>query len=143
MKVATPAELFGSVRPADPLKFKDSKAYKARLKDYQKKTGAQDAVVVVEGTIDEVPVVLAVMNYAFMGGSMGSVVGEKITRAIEPILPPKKKKSNTASSTSWSPIFPVPHTMASVLPPALRAVLTRSLYFFLSLNLIGSADVRL
>jgi acetyl-CoA carboxylase carboxyl transferase subunit beta len=79
-------ELFEGVQPSDPLKFKDSKAYKARLKEYQKRTGARDAVVVVEGTIEERPVVLAVMNYEFMGGSMGSVVGEKITRAAERAL---------------------------------------------------------
>ena len=79
-------ELFSGVRPADPLKFKDSKAYKARLKEYQKRTGAPDAVVVVEGTLEDMSVVLAVMDYRFMGGSMGSVVGEKITRAAERAL---------------------------------------------------------
>ncbi len=79
-------ELYDGVRPSDPLKFKDSKAYKARLKEYQKRVGAPDAVVVVEGTIEEAPVVLAVMDYRFMGGSMGSVVGEKIARAVERAL---------------------------------------------------------
>ena len=79
-------ELFGGVRPSDPLKFKDSKTYKARLKDYQKRTGAPDAVMILEGTMEETPVVLAAMDYRFMGGSMGSVVGEKITRAAERAL---------------------------------------------------------
>ncbi len=79
-------ELYSDVRPADPLKFKDTKAYKARLKEYQKRTGAPDAVVVVEGAMEEMAVVLAVMDYRFMGGSMGSVVGEKITRAAEHAL---------------------------------------------------------
>ena len=78
-----PRELFREIRPTDPLKFVDSKPYPARLKEYQKRTGAHDAVIVVEGGVEGLPIVLAVMEYAFMGGSMGSVVGEKITRAAE------------------------------------------------------------
>ena len=79
----SPKELFGRVSPADPLKFKDTQAYKERLKQYQRKTGGRDAVVVVEGHLDRLPVILAALEYSFMGGSMGSVVGEKITRAAE------------------------------------------------------------
>jgi acetyl-CoA carboxylase carboxyl transferase subunit beta len=79
----TPKELFSDVQPADPLEFKDSKPYRERLKQSQQRTGEREAVVVVEGHIDESPVVLAVLEYGFMGGSMGSVVGEKITRAAE------------------------------------------------------------
>ncbi|MGH9465456.1 MAG: acetyl-CoA carboxylase, carboxyltransferase subunit beta [Thermoanaerobaculia bacterium] len=78
-----PREIFAAIRPTDPLHFVDSKPYSARLKDYQKRTGEKDAVIVVEGHIEEIPVVLAAMEYAFMGGSMGSVVGEKIARAAE------------------------------------------------------------
>ncbi|MFP3940047.1 MAG: acetyl-CoA carboxylase carboxyltransferase subunit beta, partial [Thermoanaerobaculia bacterium] len=78
-----PADLFSGVRPADPLDFKDSKRYKDRLKKYQKALDVRDAVQVVEGHLDSIPVVMAVMDYRFMGGSMGSVVGEKITRAAE------------------------------------------------------------
>lgn len=81
-----PSELFAAVSPADPLKFRDTKAYKERLKQYQSSTGAREAVVVVEGRIEQLPVILAVMEYRFMGGSMGSVVGEKITRAVEEAL---------------------------------------------------------
>jgi acetyl-CoA carboxylase carboxyl transferase subunit beta len=76
-----PLELFASVRPADPLRFVDSKPYAARLAAYQKALGVADAVKVVEGTLDSIPVVLAAMDYRFMGGSMGSVVGEKFARA--------------------------------------------------------------
>ena len=76
-------ELFDNIEPADPLKFRDSKAYSARLADYQKRTGRRDAVVVVAGEVEEQPVILAVMEYAFMGGSMGSAVGEKIALAAE------------------------------------------------------------
>ena len=76
-------ELFADLRPKDPLGFRDSKRYKERLKQYQDRTGVRDAVVVMEGAIDGIDVVLAVMDYRFMGGSMGSVVGEKITRAVE------------------------------------------------------------
>ena len=76
-------ELFAKISPTDPLKFKDTKPYKERLKVYQKKVGVRDAVQIVEGTIDGEPIVVAVMDYRFMGGSMGSVVGEKITLACE------------------------------------------------------------
>ncbi len=69
--------------PLDPLKFKDSKRYTDRLKEMQKRTGVKDAVVCGEGTIGGYPVEIAVFEFGFMGGSMGSVVGEKITRSIE------------------------------------------------------------
>ncbi len=78
-----PRELFRGVRPTDPLKFRDTRPYADRLRAYQEAVGVADAVLVVEGTIDGIPVVAAVMDYRFMGGSMGSVVGEKITRAVE------------------------------------------------------------
>jgi acetyl-CoA carboxylase carboxyl transferase subunit beta len=78
-----PRELFSGISPVDPLNFRDTKRYRDRLKSYQQAVGERDAVLVVQGTIEEIPVVLAVMEYRFMGGSMGSVVGEKITRAAE------------------------------------------------------------
>ena len=78
-----PQRLFDGIAPKDPLHFKDTKRYRDRLKGYQEALGENDAVIVVEGHLDAVPVVLAVMDYRFMGGSMGSVVGEKITRAAE------------------------------------------------------------
>jgi acetyl-CoA carboxylase carboxyl transferase subunit beta len=81
-----PRELFAGIRPADPLSFTDTKRYKERLRIYQQELGVKDAVVVVEGHVAGAPVVLAVMEYRFMGGSMGSVVGEKITRAAETSL---------------------------------------------------------
>jgi len=79
----TVEEHFVDVAPTDPLRFKDSKAYKERLRLYQERLGSKDAVVVVTGELEGLPVVAAVMEYGFMGGSMGSVVGEKITRAAE------------------------------------------------------------
>jgi acetyl-CoA carboxylase carboxyl transferase subunit beta len=81
-----PRELFAGISPVDPLSFRDSKRYRDRLKTYQQAVGERDAVIVVQGTIEEIPVMLAVMEYRFMGGSMGSVVGEKITRAAERAL---------------------------------------------------------
>ncbi len=78
-----PRELFTGVSPVDPLNFRDTKRYRDRLKSYQQAVGERDAVLVVQGAIEEIPVVMAVMEYRFMGGSMGSVVGEKITRAAE------------------------------------------------------------
>ena len=76
-------EMFEDVEPADPLKFVDKKAYKDRLKSEQEKTGNPDAVVCGKGFIKGRPIMLAVMDPEFMMGSMGSVVGEKITRTIE------------------------------------------------------------
>ncbi|HEX9671765.1 MAG TPA: acetyl-CoA carboxylase, carboxyltransferase subunit beta [Thermoanaerobaculia bacterium] len=78
-----PQELFASISPSDPLGFRDTKRYRERLKTYQQAVGERDAIVVVQGQIEEVPVVLAALEYRFMGGSMGSVVGEKIARAAE------------------------------------------------------------
>jgi len=69
--------------PADPLQFKDIVAYKERLKLNQEKTGRPDALVMGEGKIDGRPVILGVFDFGFMAGSMGSVVGEKITRSAE------------------------------------------------------------
>ncbi len=66
---------------SDPLKFKDSKRYKDRLKTYQKKTGKKDAIICGEGKLNHHKVQICVFNFSFMGGSMGSVVGEKILRA--------------------------------------------------------------
>ncbi len=76
-------ELFSDLKPTDPLAFKDFKAYKDRLRDYQRRLDVSDAVHVLEGAIEGIPIILAAMNYRFMGGSMGSVVGEKVARAAE------------------------------------------------------------
>src|SRR4051794_32091019 len=67
----------------DPLAFTDTKPYKSRLKAGIETTGMKDAVIVASGTIDGIDAVVAAMEYGFIGGSMGVVVGEKITRAIE------------------------------------------------------------
>jgi len=67
----------------DPLKFTDTKSYTSRLKSSQKATGKKDAVIVGSGTLDGIETIIAAQEYAFIGGSMGVVVGEKITRGIE------------------------------------------------------------
>ncbi|HPC36405.1 MAG TPA: acetyl-CoA carboxylase, carboxyltransferase subunit beta [Candidatus Marinimicrobia bacterium] len=67
----------------DPLQFKDSKKYTERLKQAMSQTGSNEAVRTVTGRVDDVPVVLCVMDFNFIGGSMGSVVGEKIARATD------------------------------------------------------------
>ncbi|HIK38184.1 MAG: acetyl-CoA carboxylase, carboxyltransferase subunit beta [Geminocystis sp.] len=71
------------ILPTDPLKFYDRKSYAERLKESQAKTSLTDAVQTGVGLIDGLPVALGVMDFRFMGGSMGSVVGEKLTRLIE------------------------------------------------------------
>ena len=72
-----------NIKPLDPLNFRDRKDYSARLQDYQAKTGLTDAVQTGTGLIDGLPLALGVMDFSFMGGSMGSVVGEKLCRLIE------------------------------------------------------------
>jgi acetyl-CoA carboxylase carboxyl transferase subunit beta len=67
----------------DPLHFTDTKSYRSRLKASTAATGLKDAVIVASGAIDGLPVLVAAMEYGFIGGSMGVVVGEKITRGIE------------------------------------------------------------
>ena len=76
-------ELFTDIKPTDPLEFVDTESYKDRIEAAQKKTGLNDAVITGLGTIDGHKVSCAVMDFDFMGGSMGSVVGEKVTRAME------------------------------------------------------------
>ncbi len=75
--------LEGELRSGDPLHFKDSKRYRDRLKQYEESVGTDDAAVVGEGKIEGLPTIIVAMEFGFMGGSMGSVVGEKITRAAE------------------------------------------------------------
>jgi acetyl-CoA carboxylase carboxyl transferase subunit beta len=69
--------------PLDPLAFRDTKKYHDRLEDTQKRTGQRDAMVIGDARVDNMPVVLALLHFGFMGGSMGSVVGEKLLRAVE------------------------------------------------------------
>lgn len=74
-------ELSSQLEPEDPLKFRDSKRYRDRLVQAQKKTGERDALVTVTGTLFGRPVVTCAFEFGFMGGSMGSVVGERFARA--------------------------------------------------------------
>ncbi len=76
-------EIAANVKPVDILKFKDSKRYKDRIAQAQKKTGEQDALIVMEGTLNQLPLVAAAFDFQFMGGSMGSVVGEKFVRGAK------------------------------------------------------------
>ncbi|MDB5807337.1 MAG: acetyl-CoA carboxylase carboxyltransferase subunit alpha [Betaproteobacteria bacterium] len=84
-------EIGADVRPVDSLKFKDSKKYPDRLKEAAASTGETDALVVMQGAMNTLPVVAAAFEFDFMGGSMGSVVGERfargVTTAIEQKLP--------------------------------------------------------
>jgi len=75
--------LFGDVRPTDPLRFRDTKRYRDRLREYETRTGRTDAIAAGEGTVEGIRTLVAALDYAFMGGSMGSVVGEVLARAAE------------------------------------------------------------
>jgi len=79
-------EMDPDLTSSDPLGFKDSHTYKERIRNNQKKTGLSDAVIYGEAEIKGTRIVAAIMDFAFMGGSMGSVVGEKVTRAVERAL---------------------------------------------------------
>jgi len=82
-------EMFADLLPVDPLGFVDVKKYSDRLEEYRRKTGEPDAVVCGRGFVKGRPLLMAVMEPFFMGGSMGSVVGEKITRTIEAAIEEK------------------------------------------------------
>src|SRR6202451_4581996 len=73
----------GNISSTDPLKFVDLKPYSSRLRQAQKETGLKDAIINAHGKLLGRPVVASVMEYSFIGGSMGAVVGEAITRAVE------------------------------------------------------------
>lgn len=76
-------EIGANVEPIDPLKFKDSKSYADRIKESQKAVDEKDALIVMQGSIKGVQVVVAVFEFKFMGGSMGSVVGERFVRGVQ------------------------------------------------------------
>ncbi len=76
-------EFNAHLAPIDSLRFRDQKRYTERLAQYQESTGLKDAVITATAQLEAMDVVLAIMEYSFMGGSMGSVVGEKIARAAE------------------------------------------------------------
>jgi acetyl-CoA carboxylase carboxyl transferase subunit beta len=76
-------EIGASVQPIDPLKFKDSKTYAERIVESQKAVAEKDALVVMQGSIKNVPAVVAAFEFKFMGGSMGSVVGERFVRGVQ------------------------------------------------------------
>ncbi len=76
-------EIGTEIRPTDPLGFEDRKKYTDRLEEYQEKTGYSDAVRTAVGKLEGDEVVIAAMDFNFIGGSMGSAVGEKIARAID------------------------------------------------------------
>jgi acetyl-CoA carboxylase carboxyl transferase subunit beta len=79
-------EIAENLESADPLKFKDSKKYRDRVVSAQKATGEKDAIIVMRGTLHNNPVVAAAFEFSFMGGSMGSVVGERFVRAVNAAL---------------------------------------------------------
>ncbi|NGM87396.1 acetyl-CoA carboxylase carboxyltransferase subunit beta [Parapusillimonas sp. SGNA-6] len=76
-------EIGHNTKPMDPLKFKDSRKYPERVTEAVKQTGESEALVVMSGSILAVPVVLACFEFQFMGGSMGSVVGERFVRGVQ------------------------------------------------------------
>ncbi|MBV9913950.1 MAG: acetyl-CoA carboxylase carboxyltransferase subunit beta [Sinobacteraceae bacterium] len=76
-------EIGAEVSPEDPLKFRDTKRYKERLTQAQKTTGERDALVVLAGKLHGLPLVACAFEFQFLGGSMGSVVGERFKRAVD------------------------------------------------------------
>lgn len=76
-------EIAAQVEPVDFLKFRDTKKYKDRLVQAQKSTGEKDALVVLSGKLESIPVIACAFEYGFIGGSMGAVVGEKFVKGVE------------------------------------------------------------
>lgn len=91
-------EIGANLKSRDPLDFKDHKTYKERLKDSQKKTSIKDAATAGNALIDKNPVIMIVLDFAFMGGSMGSVVGDKFVMAAEKAAEEKLPLISVASS---------------------------------------------
>ena len=83
LDVDSQEEIAANLEPQDPLKFRDSKRYRDRVVQAQKKTGEKDALVAAKGTLKGRTVVACAFEFAFMGGSMGSVVGERFCRAAQ------------------------------------------------------------
>jgi acetyl-CoA carboxylase carboxyl transferase subunit beta len=83
-------ELADNIEPEDPLKFRDTKKYRDRLQQAQKTTGEKDAMIVMSGTVLSEPVVVCAFEFSFLGGSMGSAVGERFVRAAEHCLEHRK-----------------------------------------------------
>ena len=83
-------ELAARVSPEDPLRFRDSKRYKDRLAQAQKATGEVDALIVLAGRLQGLPVVACAFEFQFLGGSMGSVVGERFKRAVDHCIQHRK-----------------------------------------------------
>lgn len=79
-------EIAADLEPTDRIKFRDSKRYKDRLSAAQKQTGEKDALIAMSGTLEGMPVVAAAFEFAFMGGSMGAIVGEKFVQAANVAL---------------------------------------------------------
>ena len=91
-------EIGQEVLPVDSLKFKDSRKYPERLTEAMEQTGETDALIAISGAIKSVPVVVACFEFEFMGGSMGSVVGERFVRAVEVALESKLPFVSIAAS---------------------------------------------
>lgn len=83
-------ELADNIEPEDPLKFRDTKKYRDRVQQAQKATLERDALIVMAGKLHTIPVVAAAFEFSFMGGSMGSAVGERFVRAAEHCLEHRK-----------------------------------------------------
>ena len=79
-------ELYANIKPSDPLDFFDTESYKSRQVSAQKKTNLNDAVITGIGKVNGIEIACAIMDFEYMGGSMGSVVGEKVTKIIEEAL---------------------------------------------------------
>jgi acetyl-CoA carboxylase carboxyl transferase subunit beta len=83
-------EIGAEITPEDPLKFRDSKRYRDRLVAAQKATGESDALIVLAGTLLELPIVACAFEFQFLGGSMGSVVGERFKRGVDHCIEHRK-----------------------------------------------------
>ena len=83
-------EIAADLEPVDRLKFRDSKKYKDRITQAQKATGEKEALIVLKGTLKELPVIVSAFEFGFMGGSMGATVGEKFVRAVDAAIAEKR-----------------------------------------------------
>ncbi len=91
-------EIGPDITSGDPLSFRDTVPYRDRVRDSQKRSGLKEAIIVGEALINGLPAVVAIMDFSFLGGSMGSAVGEKIVRAVDSAVEKKIPLITVASS---------------------------------------------
>ena len=131
-------EIGETLAPVDPLKFKDSKKYKDRITQAQKLTGEKDALVVMRGQLKGLNLVAAAFEFSFMGGSMGSVVGERFVQGVNISLEQAIPMVCFSASGMFASLLCATATLSLFLQDRISETADDSVF----LNVVGSNDER-